>query len=155
MSERASKVLLDKLIESHSSVEIRTIDDPNNKDTQTILDAIGKEAGVVGKLPKVPEKLYTINHHNLLESMIFPLTKDEFFDRIYCKKALVIRGGSQLRFKEIIKDQMYDLNILKMLRNTSSKQIHVWNQPKDKSVESRVKSEPTSSPEDAYAMYLN
>jgi len=66
----------------------------------------------------------------MFEAMIYPITKDEFFDRFYCKKALVVRGSNSLRFSEIIKKRMFNLDLLKMLQNTSSKEIHVWNQPK-------------------------
>jgi ribosomal protein L16 Arg81 hydroxylase len=108
---------------------------------------------MIGKLPTVPAELYTINETNLLEAMIFPVKKQEFFDKFYCKKALVVRGGSQQRFSEIIKKQMFNLNILKMLENTSSKEIHVWNQPKNRSKEARVNSVPVASPQDAFNAY--
>jgi hypothetical protein len=47
------------------------------------------------------------------------LTKQDFFSRIYNKKAVVIRGSSIQRFAEI-KKHMFDLNLKKMLSNTSS-----------------------------------
>jgi len=79
------------------------------------VNALKAESDVVGKLPEIPEDLYTITEKNMFESMIYPLTKDEFFDRIYCKKALVVRGSAPKRFSEIIKKRMFNLNILKML----------------------------------------
>lgn len=87
--------------------------------------------------------------------MIFPLSREEFFERIYCKKAFVVRGGSQKRFSSIIKDQMFNLNVLKLLQKTSSKQIHVWNQPTKKNKDARVNSIPTPSPDEAYKSYQN
>ena len=89
----------------------------------------------------------------MFEAMIYPITKQEFFERIYCKKALAIRGGSQARFSEIIGKQMFNLNVLKMLQNTSSKDIHVWNQPGKKTKEARVNSMPTNSPKEAFKAY--
>lgn len=87
--------------------------------------------------------------------MIFPLSKKEFFDRIYCKKAFVVRGGSQKRFSEIIKKRMYNLDILKLLQRTSSKEIHVWNQPSKKNTDARVNSIPVKSAEEAFKAYTN
>lgn len=40
LSDQASHSLMDKLVASHSSVEIRTVNDPQNKSTQEIKNAL-------------------------------------------------------------------------------------------------------------------
>ena len=41
---------------------------------------------------QIPEELFTLYEGNLLEAMIYPMSKKEFMDKIYAKKALVIRN---------------------------------------------------------------
>ena len=98
ISDKASGQLIEKLINSHETFEIRTVADPNNLSTSILTEALGKEAKAIGKLPTIPKDLYTINEKNLLEAMLFPITKEDFFDRFYTKKALIIRGSSVKRF---------------------------------------------------------
>ena len=51
---------------------------------------------------------------------------EQFFEKIYTKKSLVIKGGSSDRFSSIVKRQMYDLDVKEMCENTASEKIHIW-----------------------------
>ena len=76
-------------------------------------------------------------------------------ERYYNKRALVIRCGAgqgvKSRFEYLTTHHLHSLNILKMLKNTSSDRVHVWQQPK---VRSRgIKSVAEESAEEAYRKY--
>ena len=64
---------------------------------------------------RIPRSLFLIDETNLLDAMLFPLTKSYFMDMIYAKKALVIRGQPEGRFKKIIEEQMFGLDIEALL----------------------------------------
>lgn len=74
----------------------------------------------------IPKNLYDITDKNIFESLIYPMGKDEFFKNIFAKKAMVIKGASNDRFKTIVETQMYNLNLKKLAKNASSEQLHMW-----------------------------
>ncbi|CDW85608.1 lysine-specific demethylase no66-like [Stylonychia lemnae] len=81
-----------------------------------------------------------INQENLFEALIFPMRREEFFEKIFTKKALVIKGFSSKRFKQIVEEQMFDLDLKQMCENTASENIHIWF-PKQKQDQQKVKSQ--------------
>ena len=70
--------------------------------------------------------MFSINEKNLFEALIYPMSRKDFFDRVFAKKALVIKGGSSKRFDNIVKTQMFDLDLKKMSKHTASDKIHIW-----------------------------
>jgi hypothetical protein len=100
-----------------------------------------------------------INEKNLFEALTFPLNRNQFFGEIFSKKALVIKGGSVQRFREIIKHQMFNLDLREMCENTASEEIHIWYPKKQgtntKTTTTTIKSIGTDDPEKAVAAYIN
>lgn len=47
---------------------------------------------MVIKPKEIRKDLYLINEKNLFKALIYPLTREDFFDNILAKKALVIKG---------------------------------------------------------------
>ena len=56
-----------------------------------------------------------INCGNMLDASLYPMSRAEFFSRIYQKKALVIKGQPKGRFDQVISEQMFDLKLRPML----------------------------------------
>eukprot|EP00347_Sterkiella_histriomuscorum_P017201 403350287 len=111
--------------------------------------------------------LFTINNQNLFQALIYPLDKDQFFNQIFSKKALVIKGQSSKRFKEIVKTQMFNLDLRSMCENTASDKIHIWfpkkhvetkqnlkSKQSEKQVDNTIKSIETEDPDLAVVSYL-
>ena len=90
----------------------------------------------------------------MFEALIYPLTKQQFYENIYAQRAMVIRCGKHgpKRIVEIIKQQMFGLNLPQMLKNSCSESIHVWNMPGQRSKDKAVASV-EASPTDAYKAY--
>lgn len=63
----------------------------------------------------IPEHLRVINCGNMLEACLYPLTKEQFFNSVYQKKALVIRDQPKGRFDQVKKEQMYDLKLAPLI----------------------------------------
>ena len=81
------------------------------------------------ELTCAPEKIPMISPDTLFQNLIHPLSEGEFYNSIYTKKALVIRctqDSQRGRFKKLIKNYLYDLNLKRLVKNTSSDAIHVW-----------------------------
>jgi len=82
-------------------------------------------------LPSViSDSLFTIEPSNLFEALIYPITPQRFFRDIYTKKALVIRSNVA-RLPEV-KEALFNLKLKKMLKETASEEVHVWQPTKSK-----------------------
>ena len=64
---------------------------------------------------------------SILEQLIHPLTKKEFFKEHLDKKIpFCINNSKRNRFDKLVNEFMCDLNIEELLENTNSNLIHVW-----------------------------
>ena len=59
----------------------------------------------------IPNNLEKINTENIFEATIYPLTKKQFFDKYYQKKAVVIAAQPEGRFDTVIKEQLFGLDL--------------------------------------------
>ena len=84
---------------------------------QSKVSPTDKNVKVIDQVPdwRIPESLFSINNTNLLDALIFPMTKKQFLETIYSKKALVIRNQPDGRLDEIIEEQMYNLDVESLL----------------------------------------
>ena len=70
------------------------------------------------------DNLHVIEPSNLFESLISPLSREQFMKTFYNKKALVVRGDPT-RLPEVNK-AVFNLDPYKMMRNSASDEIHIW-----------------------------
>ena len=79
---------------------------------------------------QIPEDLFTLHEENLLDAIIYPMTKKEFNEKIYAKKALVVRNQPKGRFQHIIEQDMYNLDIESLLSEQAlGNNFDVWYPP--------------------------
>ena len=74
----------------------------------------------------IPPGLVDIKETNILEALIFPLSKEEFLKQIYKEKALLIKSKGYDRFSTIIEKWMFNLDLSQMVANTASEKVHLW-----------------------------
>ena len=74
----------------------------------------------------IPKDLQTISEKNIFAALIYPLTPKQFYARYFARRALIIKGGSSKRFKTIVSDQMYDLDVKELCENNASGNVHIW-----------------------------
>ena len=76
------------------------------------------------------------------------MNKEDFFTSIFRSRALVIR--SDVKRLPLVKKALFGLNLKKMLTNSASELLHIW-QPTKKEINSFS----TESVEEAHSSYLN
>jgi ribosomal protein L16 Arg81 hydroxylase len=71
---------------------------------------------------KAPE----INGDNLLSTLIFPLSAQEFMQHVFRKSCYAFLERGQEKIQELVSEFLFGLDLVQMMNHSASDSIHVW-----------------------------